>query len=151
MFPVKYCGYWSLIACTNPQLIGSELLINYNTITFTRINNFGPIQIKKNIYGSVFINENTAKIIWTNTIIYDIETIILPKISIPYTDKRCPRINVIYDIDDTHNWITIKKQYEQYTFRRNLSILPNNDTIFKLFLTQLIFDFIIRHIYNYIT
>ena len=47
MFPVKYCGYWSLIACTNPQLIGSELLINYNTITFTRINNVGPIQIKK--------------------------------------------------------------------------------------------------------
>ena len=148
MFPVKCCGLWTLIASTNPQYIGSELNINYNTIIFTDIKRFGLIHIKKNMYGSVFIKEsNDAKIVWTNKINYDIETGILPRISIPST-SQCPRISIIYEIDESANWITIKKQNEQYVFRRDISISQPNDTIIKLFITQLFFDFIIRHIYG---
>jgi hypothetical protein len=148
MFPIKCCGLWTLIASTNPQYIGSELKINYNAIIFTPIKRVGPINIKKNIYGSVFLKENEAKIIWLNKINYDIDTGILPRISIPYT-TQCPRMAVTYEIDESTNWITIKKQNEQYVFRREISISHPNDTIFKLFITQLFFDFIIRHIYNH--
>jgi len=147
MFPVKCCGLWTLIASTNPQYIGSELSVNYNTITFTPIQKIGSIKIKKNIYGSVFVQDETAKIIWSSKINYDIETGILPIITIPYI-SNCSRIYLNYELDDTANWITVKKQNEQYVFRRELSILQPNDTIIKLFITQLFFDFIIRHIYN---
>lgn len=147
MFPVKCCGIWTLIASTNPQYIGSELSVNYNTITFTPIQKIGSIKIKKNIYGSVFVQDETAKIIWSSKINYDIETGILPIITIPYI-SNCSRIYLNYELDDTANWITVKKQNEQYVFRRELSILQPNDTIIKLFITQLFFDFIIRHIYN---
>jgi len=148
MFPVKCCGVWTLIASTNPQYIGSELNINYNTVIFTPIKRFGPIHIKKNIYGSIFIRENEAKIVWLNKIKYDIDTGLLPRISIP-SNSRCTRLSIIYELDETTNWITIKKQNEQYVFRREISISQPNDTIIKLFITQLFFDFIIRHIYNH--
>ena len=148
MFPVKCCGLWTLIASTNPQYIGSELSINYNTITFTPIKRFGPINIKKNIYGSVFVQENDAKIIWSSKINYDIETGILPRITIP-SFNNCTRLYLKYDIDETSNWITVQKQQEQYVFRRDISISQPNEPIIKLCITQLVFDYIIRHIYNY--
>ena len=147
MFPVKCCGLWTLIASTNTQYIGSELNINYNTLVFTSIKKHTIINIKKNFYGSVFVNNNTAKIIWLNKINYDIDTGLLPRISIPYK-TNCPRISVTYELDDTTNWITVKSNQDQYVFRRNISIVQPTDTILKLFITQLIFDFIIRHIYN---
>jgi len=148
MFPVKCCGVWTLIASTSPQYIGSELSINYNTITFTPIKRIGPINIKKNIYGSVFVQEDDAKIVWSSKITYDIETGILPRISIP-SINNCTRIYLKYEIDETSNWITVQKQQEQYVFRRDLSISQHNENIIKLFITQLVFDYIIRHIYNY--
>ena len=148
MFPVKCCGLWTLIASTNPQYIGSELNINYNTIIFTNIKRVGLIHIKKNMYGSVFIKDsNDAKIVWTNRINYDIETGILPRISIPSTGQ-CPRLNVTYETDESANWIKVKKQNEQYVFRRDISISQPNETLINLFITQLFFDFIIRHIYG---
>ena len=147
MFPVRCCGLWTLIASTNPQYIGSELNINYNTLIFTSVKKYTIINIKKNYYGSVFVNNNTAKIIWLNKINYDIDTGILPRLSIP-SKSICPRISVTYELDDTTNWITVKSNQDQYVFRRNISIVQPTDTILKLFITQLIFDFIIRHIYN---
>ena len=101
MFPVKCCGLWTLIASTNTQYIGSKLSINYNTITFTPIKKFGPINIKKNIYGSVFVQENDAKIVWSSKITYDIETGLLPRITIP-SINNCTRLYLKYDIDETN-------------------------------------------------
>lgn len=148
MFPVKCCGIWSLIASTNPQYIGSELNINYNTITFTTIKRIGTIHIKKNMYGSVFLKDQDAKIVWLNKINYNIDTGILPRIIIPST-VNCQRILVSYEIDESANWITIKNKNEQYVFRRDISILQPNDSIIKLFITQLVFDYIIRQIYGH--
>ena len=47
MFPVRFCGFWSLIASTNTKYIGSELWIDYNTIRFTPIKTYGFIKVKK--------------------------------------------------------------------------------------------------------
>jgi len=146
MFPVKFCGVWTLIASTNPQYIGSELIIDYNSITLSPVQKIGFVKVKKNIYGSIFLKDNDAKIIWLPTITYDIETQILPRISIP-SKIQCPRIQVQYEIDETNNWVTVHKQNEQYVFRRDIRIIEKNDTILKIFLTQVIFDFIIRHLY----
>ena len=147
MFPVQFCGFWSLIACTDPMNIGSELVINYNTIKFTPIKKYGFIKVKKNMYGSIFLREqNKTKIAWLNTVNYDIETQILPRITIPVKHK-CSKMVVSYAIDPTANWITIQNQRDQYVFRRELVAPPKNDSILKIFLTQLVFDYIIRNIH----
>jgi hypothetical protein len=148
MFPVKFCGFWSLIASTNTQYIGSELMIDYNTIRFTPIKSYGIIKVKKNMYGSVFLKEqNKSKIAWLNTVNYDIETQLLPRISVPVKHK-CSKMIVTYDIDDSCNWITIQNQKDQYVFRRNIVVTSKSDSILKIFLTQLFFDIIIRSLHR---
>lgn len=144
MFPVRFCGFWSLIACSDPSYIGSELTIDYNTIRFTPIKKYGFIKVKKNMYGSVFLRDhNKTKIAWLNKVNYDIETHILPQINIPAKHK-CPKMEVSYNIDSTNNWITLYNKNDQYVFRRELIPPSKNDSFFKIFLTQLLFDFIIR-------
>ena len=61
MFPVRFCGFWSLIACTDPSYIGSELVIDYNTIKFTPIKRYGFIKVKK-IYMDLYFYENKIKL-----------------------------------------------------------------------------------------
>lgn len=145
MFPIQYCGAWMLIASTNPMYIGSELRIDYNTITFSPIQKIGLIKLKKNIHGSVFIEQNKAKILWLPHVTYDIDFRVLPKLSIPYY-MPCKRLKIKHDIDKTHTWITITEKENKYVFRR-MNPESVTESIFKIFLTQLLFDFIIRHIY----
>ena len=148
MFPVRFCGIWSLIACSEPTYIGSELTIDYNTIRFTPIKRYGIIKVKKNMYGSLFVQtQNKTKIAWLKTVNYDIETPILPLISIPVT-HTCSKMIVSYDIDSTSNWITIQHQKNKYVFQRELVSPPKNDSILKIFLTQILFDYIIRSIHH---
>jgi len=147
MFPVRFCGFWSLIASTDTQYIGSELMIDYNTIRFTPIKKYGFIKVKKNMYGSVFLKEdNKSKIAWLPSVQYDVESQIFPRISIP-TKHKCSKIIVSYTIDETYNWITIQNQNDQYVFRRNLVVPAPSDSLFKIFLTQVFFDIIIRSIH----
>lgn len=148
MFPVRFCGFWSLIASTNTQYIGSELLIDYNTIRFTPIKRYGFIKIKKNMYGSIFLKEeNKSKIAWLNTVSYEIENQVFPSITVPVKHK-CSKMIVSYDIDDSCNWITIKNNNDQYVFRRNIMMPPKSDSLLKIFLTQVFFDIIIRNIHH---
>jgi hypothetical protein len=146
MFPIQYCGAWMLIASTNPMYIGSELKIDYNTITFSPIQKVGLIKLTKNIHGSVFIDENKAKVVWLPHVTYDIDFRVFPKLTIPYY-MPCKRLKLKHDIDESHTWITITEHDNKYVFRRMIPT-TQNDSIIKIFLTQLLFDFIIRHIYK---
>ena len=47
LFPVKFCGSYSMVACTNPTYIGAELFVDYNTIRFTPVKKYGFIHLKK--------------------------------------------------------------------------------------------------------
>ena len=148
MFPVRFCGFWSLIASTNTKYIGSELWIDYNTIRFTPIKTYSFIKVKKNMYGSIFLkDQNKSKIAWLNTVSYEVESQVFPRISIPVKHK-CPKLTVSYDIDETCNWITIQTLNEQYVFRRNIVMPPKSDSLLKIFVTQLFFDLIIRSIHT---
>jgi hypothetical protein len=135
-----------MVACTNPSYIGAELFVDYNTIRFTPVKKYGFIHIKKNLYGSIFLKgHNKTKIVWLPSVKYDIETQIIPRITIPVKHK-CSKLVVTYNIDSSYNWVTILDKTEQYIFRRNIVITPKSDSIVKIFLTQLLFDLIIRNI-----
>ena len=147
MFPVRFCGFWSLIASTDTKYIGSELFIDYNTIRFTPIKTYGFIKVKKNMYGSIFLkDQNTSKIAWLPNVQYEVESQVFPLICIPVKDK-CPKLTVSFSIDETCNWITINSFNDQYVFRRNIVMPPKTDSLLKIFLTQLFFDIIIRNMH----
>jgi hypothetical protein len=145
MFPVQCCGLWTLVASTNPQFIGSELYINYHTITFTPIKKFGFISLKKNKYASMYMKEQTVKVVWSDKINYEIQSEIFPRIILPSYEKTT-RMTVSYELDESQSCLTIYDTPNQYTFRRDIDTRPTSDNLFKIFLTQLFFDVIIRHI-----
>jgi hypothetical protein len=146
MFPIQYCGTWLLIASTNPMYIGSELSVDYNSIRFSPLQKIGLIKLKKNIYGSAIVQKNKVKIVWLPQVQYDIDFRILPKLSVPYY-MPCKRVYLKHDLDKTHTWMTITDKQNKYVFRR-INPELRTDSILNIFLTQLLFDFIIRHIYK---
>ena len=148
MFPVQCCCLWTLIASSNPQCIGSKLYINYDTVTFTPIQRIGFISLKKNKYASMYVKNETVKVVWSDKINYEIQSEIFPRILLPSFEKTS-RMTISYELDDTHSWLTINNFPHKYTFRRDVDLQPASDHLFKIFLTQLFFDFIIRHINQY--
>lgn len=146
MFPVQCCGLWTLIAATHPECIGSKLYINYNTITYTSQQQFSFVTLKKNKYASMYVKDNTVKVLWSDKINYEIQSDLFPRIILPSLEKTSRR-TISYEMDETHSWLTVQDSNHQYTFRRDIESLPVGDNVFKIFLTQLFFDFIIRHIH----
>jgi len=144
IFPVKLCGIYVLSACSNPAYIGSELTIDYNNIKFSQLNKFGPVKVYKNIYGSIDVQDENVKVMWLPSGDYDIDTYLLPTISYPYVKDKCRRMRCTYC--EQENWITIKDPINQYVFRRKLFPEKKNDKLFQIFFTQLVFDYVIRHL-----
>jgi hypothetical protein len=160
MFPLKSCGAWCLIYTTNNAfMMNSKLQIDYNRIKFSPKERIWGLDITKNMYGVIRINEedsndkdlndkhsndkhsNSAKIIWMKSIDYEVDTHILPVINIPYKGMFC-QTHLTYTLDET---LTINDGIYQYVFIRDFSD-KKNDTLIRAFMTQLILDHIIRHI-----
>jgi hypothetical protein len=151
MFPVKICGAWSLIYTTNNLFISnSKLQIDYNRLKFSPKEKFWGLDITKNIYGVIRINDsfndsntkmNHAKIVWMKSMDYEVDTHILPVINIPHKGMFC-QTHITYSFDET---LTIDDGIYQYVFIRDFSD-KKNETFIRVFMTQLFLDYIIRHI-----
>ena len=94
----------------------------------------------------MYVKEDTVKLIWSDKVKYEVQSDIFPRILIPAIEKT-PRKTMTYEVDDTHSWLTVCDFPHQYTFRRDIDPRPESDNLVKIFLTQLFFDFIIRHIH----
>ena len=147
MFPLKICGAWCLIYTTNNLFMtNSKLQIDYNRVKFSPKEKVWGIEITKNIYGVVRVdqvdsmNTNTAKIIWMKSMDYEVDTHILPVINLPHKGMFC-QTYLTYTLDDT---LTINDGIYDYVFTRDFSD-KKNDTFIRAFMTQLILDHIIRH------
>ena len=146
MFPLKICGAWCLIYTNNNLfMINSKLQIDYNRVKFSPKEKFWGIDITKNIYGVVRINDSetdrSAKIIWMKSMDYEVDTHILPVINVPHKGMFC-QTHLTYEYDDT---LTINDGIYDYVFTRDFSD-KKNDTLIRAFMTQLILDHIIRNI-----
>jgi len=147
MFPLKICGAWCLIYTNNNLFMtNSKLQIDYNRVKFSPKEKMWGIDITKNMYGVIRVNEkisehDSAKIIWMKSIDYEVDTHILPVINIPHKGMFC-QTHLTYIFDDT---LTINDGIYEYVFTRDFSD-KKNDTLIRAFMTQLILDHIIRHI-----
>jgi hypothetical protein len=134
----------------------SKLQIDYNRVKFSPKERVWGLDITKNMYGvvrmnqpndmiddSILINQNTnsAKIVWMKSIDYEVDTHILPVINLPHKGMFC-QTHITYKLDDT---LTIHDGIYDYVFTRDFGE-KKNDTFIRAFMTQLILDHIIRHI-----
>jgi hypothetical protein len=138
-------GLWTLVASTNPQCLGAELFVDYNTLTFTPVQRFPLGRLKKNKYASMYVDGQVAKILWSDKVQYEVQSDFFPRILLPAVE-RTPRMTVTYALEEPH--LTVVDRAHKYTFRRDVSPRPAPDHLFKIFLTQLFFDFVIREIYK---
>lgn len=143
MFPVKYCGLWCLVYTTDPMMPHNTLMnIQYNRVSISPFTNYGFFKIKKNFYGVIKVDEK-AKIYWTKNIQYEVDSPFLPTIEFP-GKSICKKIVVDYSMDDSNLYCTFKDDLNEYVFQR--TVPENRDTLIKIFMTQLLFDLIIRHL-----
>lgn len=146
LFPLKLCGAWTLIYTNNHSMnINSKMNIDYNRVKFSPLSKVGPIDVTKNIYGVVGtgIDNDKARVVWLQNVDYEIDTRILPIIQIPYQERMCVRTYIDYKLEDS--CLTINDGIYDYVFSRDFSS-KNNDSLIKIFITQLLFDYIIRHL-----
>jgi hypothetical protein len=147
LFPLKLCGAWTLIYTNNHGMrINSKMAIDYNRVKFSPLSKVGPIDVTKNIYGVVGVSDvdkEKARIVWLQNVDYEIDTRILPIIQIPYQERMCVRTHVDYKLEDS--CLTINDGIYDYVFSRDFSS-KNNESLIKIFITQLLFDYIIRHL-----
>ena len=131
-------------------MTNSKLQIDYNRVKFSPKEKIWGLEITKNIYGVVRVNQvdstetshtNRAKIIWMKSMDYEVDTHILPVINLPHNGMFCQTL-LTYELDDT---LTINDGIYDYVFTRDFSD-KKNDTFIRAFMTQLILDHIIRHI-----
>ena len=147
IFPASLCGMWTLVACSNPQYLGANMVVDYSNFKFSHyVKKYGTFSVRKNVYGSVFLSDTTtAKVIWSKNIHYTLESAFLPRIPVPW-DTKCPRFRISYSLDETGNQLTIVKSNEKYVFQKHYVSLDNNDHFYKIFMTQLVFDLILRNL-----
>jgi hypothetical protein len=138
------CGLWTLVASTNPQCRGAELFVDYNTITFTPVQRFPLWRLKKNKYASMYVEGEVAKIVWSDKVQYEVQSDLLPRVLLPWVE-RTPRMTVTYALEEPY--LTVVGRGHKYTFRRDVSRAAP-DHLFKIFLTQLFFDYVIREIHK---
>jgi len=146
MFPLKYCGVWCLVYTTNPLIPSNTLLnIQYNRVSVTPMHEYKLFQLKRTHQGVIFVqDEMNAKVMWSKKVNYEIDSPFLPTLPMYGKDIFCKPLLLNYTMDETNTYCTFVSDHE-YVFHR---YIPNEkkDTIFKIFITQLLFDLIIRHI-----
>jgi hypothetical protein len=147
MVPAKLCGLWSLISCSNPTFLGSNIVVDYGNVKFTqRLKKYGPFTLQKIMFATVRLTNNThGKVVWTKRMEYSVESNFFPRVPLP-CKLKCPRSNIEYSLDKNDNLLLIKHLKETYVFRRHYVSLENNDHFYKIFMTQLLFDLILRHL-----
>jgi hypothetical protein len=149
MFPSKLCGVWTLVASARPNLLGSEMDVNYNAVRFSLVKRVGLVTVKTNHYGSVYLlKEGNAKLAWSSKVNYVVETTFLPNVVIPSASgHKCRRVSLDFDVDESNSLLMVSQGTDNMIFRKKIST-ENSDSIAKLFLTQLVFDLIIRKIHD---
>jgi len=145
MFPLKYCGVWCLVYSTNPYIPHSTMMnVQYNRVMITPMQDYKVFQLKRTYQGVVSIRDESAKVMWSKKVNYEIDSPFLPTLPLYGKELNCKPIVLNYTMDETNTYCTFMGDYE-YVFHRYMPS-EKKDTILKIFITQLLFDFIIRHI-----
>jgi hypothetical protein len=131
---------------TNPDIPYATMMnIQYNRVTITPMQEYKAFQLKRTYQGVLFIqDESRAKVMWSKKVNYEIDSPFLPTLPLYGKEMNCKPIVLQYMMDETNTYCTFVADHE-YVFHRYVPT-EKKDTIFKIFITQLLFDFIIRHI-----
>jgi hypothetical protein len=146
-FPAKYCGMWTLLSSTNYDCRpGSQLKIDYNRIQFSPRERWGPLTVTRNIYGSALLKgDSCVKVGWVESASLEVDSAFFPTVQFPIKNA-CPATVVCHCMDELDR-LTLRDARHEYVFRANAFPAEKKTNLLKLFLLQLVFDFLIRHLY----
>ena len=146
MFPLKYCGVWCLVYTTNPHIPHSTMMhIQYNRVEITPMQDFKVFQLKRTHQGVVSVRDDShAKVMWSKRVNYEMDSPFLPTFPFYGKEMNCRPIELNYTMDETNTYCTFVTDYE-YVFHRYMPS-EKKDTILKIFMTQLLFYYIILQI-----
>ena len=149
MFPSKLCGVWLAVTSIDPRYLGSELVVDYNAIRFSRVKRYAFLTTKETMYGSVYLGESgMARMAWSPRVTTTFDAGVLPRITVPTVRKQCKRSAVEFHVDDFGTYLAVSAGLDKLTFRKSLVSEAPQDTIVKLFLTQVVFDVLIRKMHE---
>jgi len=119
--------------------------VQYNRVTITPMQEANLFQLKRTYQGVILVqDESHAKVMWSKKVNYEIDSPFLPTLPLYGKEMNCKPIVLQYSMDETNTYCTFVADHE-YVFHRYMPT-EKKDTILKIFITQLLFDFIIRHI-----
>jgi hypothetical protein len=131
---------------TNPHIPYATMMnVQYNRVTITPMQEANLFQLKRTYQGVILVqDESHAKVMWSKKVNYEVDSPFLPTLPLYGKEMNCKPIVLQYSMDETNTYCTFVGDYE-YVFHRYVPT-EKKDTILKIFITQLLFDFIIRHI-----
>jgi len=146
MLPTKLLnlvGAWFLTSTTNPAVpLLSELCVDYTQVEFTTLHNAGFTRLQRRCYGCILEAETSASVVWLKLVDLKIDTGVLPTIQVPVV-QQLYRMR-IYNVSENKETakFTVKVGNHSYTFQRMLVRPRPEDTLLKLFATQIVIDMI---------
>jgi hypothetical protein len=119
--------------------------IQYNRVEITPMQDFKVFQLKRTHQGVVYVRDDShAKVMWSKKVNYEMDSPFLPTFPFYGKEMNCRPIELNYTMDETNTYCTFVADHE-YVFHRYMPS-EKKDTILKIFITQLLFDYIIRQI-----
>jgi len=148
MFPSTLCGVWLAVTSSDPRYLGAELVVDYNAIRFSKVKRYAFLTTKETMYGSVYLGEGgMARMAWSPRVTTTFDAGVLPRFTVPTVRKQCRRSAVAFSADDFGTYLAVSAGSDRLTFRKSLVPEPQ-DTIVKLFVTQVVFDVLIRKMHD---
>jgi len=136
-----------MVYSNNPIFPKNTMMkLDYNRVELSPYKEYGMFQLKRTIQGIVGVKEDHAKILWSKQALYEVESPLLPTIQIPKRDVICYQTTVNHSMDETNSYLTVEDENHTYIFCRTIPT-TQKDTLLKVFMTQLLFDYIIRHLF----
>jgi len=149
MFPTKYLpclGSWTLASTTDRSIFrGTDLFVDYNAVELSVPRRRGMISYTHTCYGSLVLSEDSTNVVWLKLTDVDVDVGLLPRIQIPYPTKL-HRMRLEHTMDETGTFLKVITEDHEYLFRKAIPKRKEGDTVVKIFFTQLVFDYIIRHL-----
>ena len=147
-FPKEYLpclGSWSLVATTDPRIpLKTELFVDYNMIEVSIPHAVGPASITQTFHGNLVVSDSATNVVWLKVTDVDVDVGLLPRVRVPYITKY-QRMRLHPATDETGAFFAVTTKDHEYNFRKSIVRRKTPDTIAKIFVTQLLFDYVIHH------
>ena len=146
--PSKCLGVWCLATTNDPRVpVGAELFVDYTRVELLMPRAVGPVRLAHTFHGQLFVSDSALNVVWLKVTDVEIDVGLFPRLQLPYPSTLC-RMRITQSTDPTGCFLDIQTKEHSYLFCKSVARRTKSDTIAKIFITQLVFDFVIRQLHH---